>query len=149
MTPSDPTPDATPDRAPDATEELLTLSKRLLEAMALGDWATYESLCDPSLTCFEPEAGGHLVEGMDFHHFYFTPDRPAGKQQTTLSAPRVRMIGTDAAVVTYVRLIQSRNPAGEARTDRFEETRVWQRREGRWLLVHLHRSSADHGVTGA
>ncbi len=28
-------------------------------------------ICDPGLTCFEPEALGNLVEGMDFHRFYF------------------------------------------------------------------------------
>ena len=26
---------------------------------------------DPQLTCFEPEAYGNLIEGMDFHKFYF------------------------------------------------------------------------------
>ncbi len=26
---------------------------------------------DPQLTCFEPEAFGNLIEGMDFHKFYF------------------------------------------------------------------------------
>ena len=26
---------------------------------------------DASLTCFEPEARGNLIEGMDFHKFYF------------------------------------------------------------------------------
>lgn len=28
-------------------------------------------ICDPGLTSFEPEALGNLVEGMDFHRFYF------------------------------------------------------------------------------
>lgn len=28
-------------------------------------------ICDPCLTSFEPEALGNLVEGMDFHRFYF------------------------------------------------------------------------------
>ncbi|CAD1474874.1 unnamed protein product, partial [Heterotrigona itama] len=28
-------------------------------------------ICDPHLTTFEPEALGNLVEGMDFHKFYF------------------------------------------------------------------------------
>ena len=28
-------------------------------------------LCHDSLTAFEPEANGSLVEGLDFHKFYF------------------------------------------------------------------------------
>lgn len=32
---------------------------------------SYRRICDPGLTSFEPEALGNLVEGMDFHKFYF------------------------------------------------------------------------------
>jgi hypothetical protein len=28
-------------------------------------------ICDAHLTAFEPESMGNLVEGMDFHKFYF------------------------------------------------------------------------------
>jgi len=28
-------------------------------------------LVDPQLTCFEPETCGNLIEGLDFHRFYF------------------------------------------------------------------------------
>jgi len=31
----------------------------------------FRSLCDPKITCFEPETIGNLVEGLDFHKFYF------------------------------------------------------------------------------
>ena len=31
----------------------------------------YSKMCDPSVTAFEPEALGNLVEGLDFHRFYF------------------------------------------------------------------------------
>ena len=52
-------------------EELLRLNQRLLESIATADWATYQDLCDASLTAFEPEALGQLVEGLEFHRFYF------------------------------------------------------------------------------
>lgn len=32
---------------------------------------SFRRICDPGLTSFEPEALGNLVEGMDFHKFYF------------------------------------------------------------------------------
>lgn len=31
----------------------------------------HRKICDPGLTSFEPEGLGNLVEGMDFHRFYF------------------------------------------------------------------------------
>jgi hypothetical protein len=31
----------------------------------------YSKICDPHVTAFEPESLGNLVEGMDFHKFYF------------------------------------------------------------------------------
>jgi Calcium/calmodulin dependent protein kinase II association domain len=31
----------------------------------------HRKICDPHLTAFEPESMGNLVEGMDFHKFYF------------------------------------------------------------------------------
>src|SRR5262245_4538978 len=109
-----------------ATTELLQLNARLLHAIATGDWATYQELCDPSLTAFEPEAKGQLVEGMAFHHFYFQLGGTTGAHHTTMCSPRVRLIG-DVAVVSYVRLNQRVGGDGSASTTAFEETRVWQR----------------------
>lgn len=31
----------------------------------------YRKFVDPTITCFEPEAMGNLIVGMDFHKFYF------------------------------------------------------------------------------
>ena len=53
------------------TQELLQLNQRLLDSIARADWKTYEELCDPSLSAFEPESQGQLVEGLPFHRFYF------------------------------------------------------------------------------
>lgn len=118
--------------------ELLQLSQRLLDSIEQGDWETYEALCDPSLSCFEPEARGHLVEGMEFHRFYF--ERPIPSASTTICAPHVRMLGDNAAVVSYVRLLQLVDHQGAPQTRRFEETRIWQRQPSGWRHVHFHRS---------
>lgn len=36
---------------------------------------SHRKICDPGLTSFEPEALGNLVEGTDFHRFYFENGR--------------------------------------------------------------------------
>jgi calcium/calmodulin-dependent protein kinase (CaM kinase) II len=123
----------------DLTDDLLALTQRLLDAIAHGDWQAYEELCDPGLTAFEPEACGQLVEGLAFHRFYFHLADRSTRRQTTLAAPRVRVMG-DVAVVTYVRLNQRAGPDGVPHESAFAETRVWQRQDGRWRHVHFHRS---------
>lgn len=121
-------------------DELIQLTERLLQSIAERDWETYERLCDVSLTAFEPEACGHLVEGMDFHHFYFDLPKNDSPTQTTLVQPHVRMIGEDVAIVCYNRLIQQLDKQGSPISVVTEETRVWQRKEGQWKHVHFHRS---------
>jgi calcium/calmodulin-dependent protein kinase (CaM kinase) II len=118
----------------------------LLEAIAQGDWATYEKLCDPSLTAFEPEANGQLVDGLDFHRFYFRLGGSRGPHATTMCQPRVRLMG-DVAVVTYVRLNQRVGPDGQPTVSSFEETRVWQRQGETWKHVHFHRSACGKHQT--
>src|SRR5438105_349118 len=73
---------------PTATE-LLQLNQRLLDSIAKADWATYQELCDPTLTAFEPEALGQLVEGMAFHRFYFNLCGVKGGHNTTMCSPHV------------------------------------------------------------
>jgi hypothetical protein len=129
----------------DATQELLALNQKLLDSIVGGDWKTYESLCDSSITCFEAEARGQLVVGMPFHRFYFelpgsAENRPAVQKLVTMASPHVRMLGSDAAVILYVRLTQSLDAAGAPQTSKFEETRVWQKIGGAWKHVHFHRS---------
>jgi calcium/calmodulin-dependent protein kinase (CaM kinase) II len=120
--------------------QIVALTRQLLQTIAARDWQKYAELCEESLTCFEPEARGHLVEGLDFHKYYFELPGGGGNRNTTLSAPHVRMMGSDAAVVSYVRLVQHLDADGHPQTTRFEETRVWQRCNGRWKHVHFHRS---------
>lgn len=122
---------------------LLNLTHCLLESIVKGDWEAYSNLCDPSLTCFESEANGCLIEGLDFHRFYFDMERPnTGKPahvQTTMASPHVRFMGSEAAIVSYVRLTQSVAADGVPHTRSAEETRVWHKQNDEWKLVHVHR----------
>lgn len=126
-------------------QQLLDLNQKLLVAIVTGDWKTYVALCDESITCFEPEARGQVVVGMPFHKYYF--DLPASPQkpskQVTMSQPHVRLMGENAAVLSYVRLTQSLDAAGAPQTGRMEETRVWQKIGGEWKHVHFHRSAGS------
>jgi hypothetical protein len=120
-------------------KQVLDLNKRLLLSIAKGDWDTYSELCDPTITAFEPEARGQLVEGMEFHRFYFEQGGIAGLHNTTMCSPHVRLMG-DVAVVCYVRLVQRLDEAGKSITVRGEESRVWRREGSAWRHVHFHRS---------
>ena len=119
---------------------LLNLTQSLLESIVQGNWKAYEEMCDPSISCFEPEALGNLVEGMDFHRYYFDLERSGDvKVQTTITSPHVRLMG-DAAIVSYIRLTQSLNASGVPSSRACEETRVWEKQAGEWKHVHVHRS---------
>jgi hypothetical protein len=122
-----------------AADELLDLNQQLLESIATGDWETYQELCDPSITAFEPEGRGHMIQGLEFHRFYFDLGPSESPRTTTMASPKVRLMG-DVAVVSYVRLVQSLGESGSARTSHFEETRIWQMQQGKWQHVHFHRS---------
>ncbi len=123
----------------DATAEVLLANKKLLDSINAQNWAAYAELCDPGLTCFEPEAKGHVVQGMDFHHFYFKLEGSSRPKQSTMASPHVRIIG-DTAIVSYIRLTQRVEADGNPATFTSEETRVWQKQNGAWKHVHFHRS---------
>uniref|UniRef100_A0A7N4PTD0 calcium/calmodulin-dependent protein kinase n=1 Tax=Sarcophilus harrisii TaxID=9305 RepID=A0A7N4PTD0_SARHA len=152
-------------------QEIIKITEQLIEAINNGDFDAYTKICDPGLTSFEPEALGNLVEGMDFHKFYFENPQscsdaithPSPYQfpspspvfqlckvlsknskpiHTTILNPHVHVIGEDAACIAYIRLTQYIDGQGRPRTSQSEETRVWHRRDGKWLNVHYHCSGA-------
>ncbi|KAK0398913.1 hypothetical protein QR680_002811 [Steinernema hermaphroditum] len=134
---------------PAQKQEIVRVTQQLLDAISCKDYESYAKLCDPSMTCFEPETLGNLIEGMDFHRFYFDTSASSAASSasrklqihTTLLNPNVHLMGEEGACIAYVRLTQYVDKNGEARTRQAQETRVWQKRNGRgWLSVHVHRS---------
>eukprot|EP00730_Choanoeca_flexa_P018865 TRINITY_DN9196_c0_g1_i4.p1 TRINITY_DN9196_c0_g1~~TRINITY_DN9196_c0_g1_i4.p1 ORF type:complete len:492 (+),score=123.20 TRINITY_DN9196_c0_g1_i4:35-1477(+) len=144
ITPQDTLTSPAADREDKDRMEVLAANQRLFKAIVHRDYSTYKELMDESLTCFEPEAQGCLIEGLEFHRFYFNnlERKEMHEVNTTVIDPRVRLLG-DVAVTTYVRLTQFIDVNGNPKSIRSEETRVWQRvRESvhGWKNVHFHRS---------
>ncbi|XP_035518879.1 calcium/calmodulin-dependent protein kinase type II subunit gamma isoform X8 [Morone saxatilis] len=125
-------------------QEIIKMTEQLIEAINNGDFEAYTRICDPGLTSFEPEALGNLVEGMDFHKFYFENllSKNSKPVHTTILNPHVHLIGEDAACIAYIRLTQYMDSQGRPRSCQSEETRVWHRRDAKWLNVHFHCSGA-------
>ncbi|XP_048096061.1 calcium/calmodulin-dependent protein kinase type II delta 2 chain isoform X4 [Sardina pilchardus] len=125
-------------------QEIIKVTEQLIESINNGDFEAYAKICDPGLTSFEPEALGNLVEGHDFHRFYFENALSKGNKpvHTILLNPHVHLIGEDAACIAYIRLTQYMDASGMPRTMQSEETRVWHRRDGKWQNIHFHRSGA-------
>ena len=126
--------------------EILALNQAMLESVMQGDWQAYSAVCCPSISCFEADAKGHLVEGLAFHQFYF-PSQPANQEEgsdsakvtVTMASPHLRWLSDHAVVLSYTRLVQ-RYSHGEAVTTSCNETRIWQQLDGSWKQVHMHRS---------
>ncbi|XP_041914686.1 calcium/calmodulin-dependent protein kinase type II subunit beta isoform X13 [Alosa sapidissima] len=129
-------------------QEIIKITEQLIEAVNNGDFEAYAKICDPGLTSFEPEALGNLVEGMDFHRFYFENRersllaKNSKPIHTTILNPHVHLIGEDAACIAYIRLTQFVDGQGRPRSSQSEETRVWHRRDSKWQNVHFHCSGA-------
>lgn len=125
-------------------QEIIKLTEQLIETINSGDFEAYTKICDPHLTAFEPEALGNLVEGIDFHKFYF--ENVLGKNckaiNTTILNPHVHLLGDEAACIAYVRLTQYIDKQGHAHSHQSEETRVWHKRDNKWQNVHFHRNAS-------
>ena len=129
-------------------QEILALNQAMLESVARGDWNSYASYCDPTLSCFEAETNGILAEGLAFHRFYFSDEysessidasEKSCSVNVSMARPHLRWLSDAAVVLSYTRLTQ-RRLGDEAITSSCCETRIWQKLEGAWKQVHVHRS---------
>lgn len=117
------------------SDQIMTLTRQLLDAVADKDWETYKALCGDELTCFEPETEGKLVHGVEWHRQFFNQGGHLGEHQYRIEDPEVRMFGENSAYVCYRRVVTT-----EKETLTFLETRIWERIGNKWRHVHFHRT---------
>ena len=117
---------------------IIKLTEQLLDAIDNGDFEKYKRFCATSMTAFEPESLGNLIEGTDFHKLYF--DQASGHvSHSKILNPSVLLLSEDSSSIAYIRLTVTKDATG-VHTKRFEETRIWLRKENKWMCVHFHRS---------
>ncbi len=121
-------------------QELLDTTARMLAAIHNGDAETYAALCADDLTCFE-DVCPYRIDGVPFHVSLIKQMAEDPSQQPVrfdLLTPKVQRYG-DSAVVTYTRLLTF-NDSGKPSWRTFNETRVYVKQGGKWLMVHFHRT---------
>jgi len=142
---------------PFSNKSVLATNQELLNSIATGDYDVYKKLCSGDLSCFEPESAGMLVEGLEFHKFYFDLGSKMMKtyqnkpekvihmnmpKNITMSNPHIRWLGQDAVVVSYTRVDQGVTAEGVPVTQTMSETRIWEVQNSTLIHVHFHKSKA-------
>lgn len=124
------------------TNSLIFLTQKLLDSISNKDWDTYVTLCDEKVTGIEKESENNLVDGLDFHKFYF--DIPNDNNiviKETIVQPIIKIYG-DIGIICYKRLRHFANITDKTvKTEFYNETRVWRNNINiGWKLMHFHKS---------
>lgn len=124
--------------------DILAFVRRHLEAVFGGDWETYRETTAPDLTLYEHFVTPHRQEGLDFHRFMIEHSWATNGRDHHVSIlePRVQLLAEGAvAVVSYTLLVSVAGEDGITHRSS-NETRVLEKREGGWRVVHVHKSPA-------
>ncbi|PYE56246.1 nuclear transport factor 2 family protein [Deinococcus yavapaiensis] len=126
--------------------EVLAFLRRHLEAIFASDWETYEATTAPDLSLYEHFVTPHRQLGLDFHRFmiensWATTNGRA--HHVSILEPHVQVLASGSVVVvTYTLVLSVAGEAGIVHKST-NETRVLERREGEWRVVHVHKSPAN------
>ena len=104
------------------------------------DFDTYRTLCDKDMTCFEPECRDQLIEGVNFHKFYFDNPTQNVAPKFGFSEIKVRLFKDNGASISFVKTTTGVSESGENVSRVGRETRVWSLIGKNWKCIHFHRS---------
>jgi hypothetical protein len=133
-------------------EEIRTFLSEHLQAIQKNDKAAYFETTAQELTLYEWWVTPHRIDGLPFHEFMMDANaqrggvfgaEDAGQQAVTrfdLSNLHIQRYG-DTAIASYTLLISTALPGG-VRVASHNESRVMVKKEGKWQVVHCHKSPA-------
>jgi hypothetical protein len=143
-------------------DEIVEFLKRHLDAILENNLEIYHETTHPDLTLYEWWVTPHRLDGLPFHDFMISENARRGavfgqetqessgwttrgertKEHTRMDLAnlRVQRYG-DTAIASYTLLI-STGGAGGVTVAAHNESRVMVRLDGRWQVVHVHKSPA-------
>jgi len=123
------------------SNSIISLTQKLLDSISNKDWDSYLALCDEKLTGIEKESDNSLVEGLEFHKFYFDiPNDNNIAIKETILQPVIKIHG-DIGIICYKRLRTTVNISTNITNSvSMMETRIWRHYNTGWKLIHFQKS---------
>jgi len=126
----------------DAEEEVLAITRQMLEAMYTADPEVHRRHCAEDMSSYEWYIAPNRIDGLEFHLKLIEGGGNGAPSRLDLLTPRVQVYG-DTAIVNYTLLKTDFAAPGALFPPEFStinETRVFVKLEGVWKMVHLHKS---------
>lgn len=126
-------------------EDVLQVMENWCKASNASDFKLFSSLYlqSPKTSQFHPTPGvPFLYKGWEAIERNWEPNftEPTGSVEISIHNPDVTMLGNDAAVAAYYELVTETSATGEQTITQHRVTRVLQKIDGKWVIVHDHAS---------
>lgn len=124
-------------------QSVIDTVQTLLNVISTGNVEAYARMVADDVSCFEHDAPPYRIDGVEFH-LNMMKERKGRSRVTRIDvlAPRVQRFG-NIAIATYTVLKTVLDDDDDLSFDTANETRVFERREGDWIMVHFHRSAGQ------
>ena len=133
-------------------DEILAFLKKHLQAIQENDLQAYNETSAEDLTLYEWWVTPHRIDGLPFHEFMMIANAQRGTvfgaaaQAGAAGAPtrldlsnlHIQHYG-ETAIASYTLLISASLPEG-VRVTAHNESRVMVKIDGKWKVVHVHKS---------
>jgi len=133
------------------SDEIAAFLDRHLKSILENDSQVYRETTDDDLTLYEWWVTPHRIDGLPFHEFMMSSNARRGtvfgsetavKNGTRfdLANLHIQRYG-DAAIASYTLLVSTALAEG-VKVAAHNESRVMVRLDGKWKVVHVHKSPA-------
>jgi len=131
--------------------EIYDFLMKHLQSIQENDLETYHATTGEDLTLYEWWVTPQRIDGLPFHDFMMAANArrgtvfgaeggAGGETRMDLANLHIQRYG-EAAIASYTMLVSSETPQG-VRVAAHNESRVMVKLDGKWRVVHVHKSPA-------